>query len=333
MTQVPFGFTSRPEILGTFGVVASTHWLATAAGMAVLEKGGNAFDAAVATGFALQVVEPHLNGPAGDVPILFHSVKEGGVRVVCGQGTAPAGATIAHYKGLGLDMVPGTGHLPAVVPGSFDAWMILLRDHGTMRLADVLEYAIGYAADGYAMVPRVSDAIANVADLFRDEWQTSAAIYLKNGAAPGHFARFRNPALAETYRRILREAAAAGGDREAQIEAARRARARASSPRRSSFFRIPVKDTTGERHAGVLTADDMMRRGRRPTRRPRPTTITATPWQDGALGPVFLQQLALLRDMGIAAMPFDGWISSTCRRGGRLASPTASFYGDPTSCR
>ena len=66
-------FTTRPEILGTFGVVASTHWLATAAGMAILEKGGNAFDAAVATGFALQVVEPHLNGPAGEVPILLYS--------------------------------------------------------------------------------------------------------------------------------------------------------------------------------------------------------------------------------------------------------------------
>ncbi len=334
MTQVPFGFTSRPEILGTFGVVASTHWLATAAGMAVLEKGGNAFDAAVATGFALQVVEPHLNGPAGDVPILFHSVNEGGVRVVCGQGTAPAGATIAHYKGLGLDMVPGTGHLPAVVPGSFDAWMILLRDHGTMRLADVLEYAIGYAADGYAMVPRVSDAIANVADLFRDEWQTSAAIYLKNGAAPGHFARFRNPALAETYRRILREAAAAGGDREAQIEAARRAWYKGFVAEAiDRFFRIPVKDTTGERHAGVLTADDMA--SWQATYEAPATydyhgyTVCKTgPWGQG---PVFLQQLALLRDMDIAAMPFDGpdFVHSVVEAAKLAFADRESFYGDP----
>ena len=83
-------FTTRPEILGTFGVVASTHWLATAAGMAILEKGGNAFDAAVATGFALQVVEPHLNGPGGDVPILLYSAKQDRVDVICGQGVAPA---------------------------------------------------------------------------------------------------------------------------------------------------------------------------------------------------------------------------------------------------
>ncbi len=83
MADTPFAFTTRPEILGTFGVVASTHWLATAAGMATLEKGGNAFDAAVATGFALQVVEPHLNGPAGDVPIIFYSKRDRQVRVVC----------------------------------------------------------------------------------------------------------------------------------------------------------------------------------------------------------------------------------------------------------
>src|SRR6201986_5004616 len=106
----PNPFTTRPEIEGTFGVVTSTHWIATAVGMATLEKGGNAFDAAVATAFTLQVVEPHLNGPGGDVPVLVHDVRKGKgerkVEVICGQGPAPAGASIAHYKGLGLDLVP-----------------------------------------------------------------------------------------------------------------------------------------------------------------------------------------------------------------------------------
>src|SRR3990172_9462595 len=152
----PNPFTTRPEIEGTFGVVTSTHWIATAVGMATLEKGGNAFDAAVATAFTLQVVEPHLNGPGGDVPIILHDVAKGRTEVICGQGPAPAGATIAHYRSQNLDMVPGTGLLAACVPGTFDASMLLLRDYGTMRLSDVLEPAIFYAAEGHPLVERAN---------------------------------------------------------------------------------------------------------------------------------------------------------------------------------
>src|ERR671917_2061580 len=108
------GPTPRPELVGTFGMVSSTHWLASAAGMAVLEQGGNAFDAAVAAGLTLQVVEPHLNGPGGDAPILLWSADRGEPLVVCGQGPAPAGATIERYREeLGLELVPGTGPLAA----------------------------------------------------------------------------------------------------------------------------------------------------------------------------------------------------------------------------
>ena len=91
-------FTTRPELRGTFGMVASTHWLASAAGMSMLERGGNAFDAAVAAGFVLQVVEPHLNGPGGEVPILLYSAERDEVLVVDGQGTAPAAATIERFQ-------------------------------------------------------------------------------------------------------------------------------------------------------------------------------------------------------------------------------------------
>src|SRR5690349_3184509 len=155
-------------------MVASTHWLASAAGMSVLERGGNAFDAAVAAGLTLQVVEPHLNGPGGDLPALVYSASRGDVRVLCGQGPAPQGATIDRFRELGLDLIPGTGFLPAVVPGAFDGWMLMLRDLGTWRFADVAEYAIGFAETGFPVVPAISATIGRVADLFRDEWTTSA---------------------------------------------------------------------------------------------------------------------------------------------------------------
>ena len=116
-------FTTRPEIAATFGAVASTHWIASQVGMAVLERGGNAFDAAAAAGFTLQIVEPHLNGPGGDCPIILHSAKLKAQQVICGQGPAPRAMTVGKLKDeLGLDIIPGTGFLCAPIPGAFDAW-------------------------------------------------------------------------------------------------------------------------------------------------------------------------------------------------------------------
>ncbi len=177
-------FTTRPEIRGTFGVVTSTHWIASGVGMAMLERGGNAFDAAVAIGFVLQIVEPHLCGPAGEVPIIFKAARDDQTTVLCGQGVAPAAATIERMRGMNLDMVPGSGLIAAVVPGSFDAWMTLLRDHGSMRLSDVMEPAIHYAESGHPLLPGVSRAIADVAEAFRKEWPTSAPVWLPNNEVP-----------------------------------------------------------------------------------------------------------------------------------------------------
>src|SRR4051794_4546250 len=199
-------FTTRPELSGTFGMVASTHWLASAAGMVVLERGGNAFDAAVAAGFALQVVEPHLNGPGGDLPLLFWDGSS--VRVVCGQGPAPAAASISGFRELGMDLIPGTGPYAACVPGAFDAWLLLLRDHGTWELADVLAYAIGYARDGFPCLPGIANAIARI----DPSWTESVALWKPDGE------RLRNPVLAETYSRL---ASVSGASREARIDAAR----------------------------------------------------------------------------------------------------------------
>ena len=329
-------FTTRPEIAGTFGAVASTHWLASASGMAVLEKGGNAFDAVVAAGFVLQIVEPHLNGPGGEVPIIFGAAREHGrVRVLCGQGTAPAAATIGRFRGLGLDFVPGTGLLPAVVPGAFDAWMLLLRDHGTLRLRDVLEYAIHYAESGYPLVERISQSIAAVCDFFRDEWPSSAATWLKNGAVPMPGTIFANPAIARTYRRIIEEAEAASADREEQIEAARRTfYSGFVAEAIDSFFReTEAMDTSGRRHGGLLTGDDLAAwhaTYEEPLSRDyHGWRVHKTgPWGQG---PVFLQQLALLEHFDLAGMdPLGPDFVHTVAECAKLAfADRELYYGDP----
>ena len=331
----PNPFTTRPEIEGTFGVVASTHWIATAVGMAALEKGGNAFDAAVAAAFTLQVVEPHLNGPGGDVPIIVNDVRKLKTEVICGQGPAPAKATIAHYRGLGLDMVPGTGLLAACVPGVFDSWMLLLRDYGTIPLAEALAPAIYYASHGHPLVERASATIASVADHFREHWPTSAAIYMPTGSVPAAGTLFTNPILAETYSRVLREASRAGGDRVAQIEAARKCWSQGFIAEAIDRFcrRQAVMDTSGEPHYGVLTADDMAR-WRAHVEPPlgydygRYTVYKPGPWSQG---PVMLQQLALLKAFNIhGADATSAEFVHLLVECSKLAyADREKFYGDP----
>ncbi|WP_128924467.1 gamma-glutamyltransferase family protein [Bradyrhizobium guangxiense] len=331
----PDPFTTRPEIEGTFGVVATTHWIATAVGMAALEKGGNAFDAGVATAFTLQVVEPHLNGPGGDVPVIVHDVKRGRTEVICGQGPAPARATIAHYKSEGLDMVPGTGLLAACVPGTFESWMMLLRDYGTMRVRDVLEPAISYARDGYPLVERACATIQTVEQLFRKHWPTSAAVYLPNGEVPKPGTLFTNKTLAATYARILSEAESGGGGRDAEIERARKAWSQGFVAEAiDKFCRTQeVMDVSGSPHRGVLSADDMARW--QPTIEApltydygRYTVCKAGVWSQG---PVTLQQLALLKGFALDGLDPTGpeFIHLQIECAKLAFADREKFYGDP----
>jgi gamma-glutamyltranspeptidase/glutathione hydrolase len=283
-------FTTRPELRGTFGMVASTHWLAAQSGMAVLERGGNAFDAAVTTGFVLQVVEPHLNGPGGEVPAIFYSVERDEALVLCGQGVAPAAATIERFHELGHDLVPGTGVLAACVPGSFGAWLLLLREFGTWRLEDVLELAIGYAEDGFPLVNGIRVTIERTQELLAT-WPSSRELYLP---PPEVGALFRNPTLAATYRRIVEESR--GGTREEEID-------RASNVFYEGFVAEEI-DRFVSSQEGLLTGDDLATW--EPTLEAPATleyrglTVCKTgPW---GTGPAALQQLALLADFDLAEL-------------------------------
>ena len=328
-------FTTRPELIGTFGVVTTTHWLGSAVGMSVLEKGGNAFDAAVSTGFTLQIVEPHLNGPGGDMPAIFKAVSDTTPRVLCGQGPIPQAATIGHFKELGLDLIPGSGLLCAVVPGAFDAWMLLLKDYGTMSLSEVLKPAIEYARNGYPVVPKITETIATVRELFSSEWTESAKLYLPNGQPPQPGSIFKNTILADTYERIVTEAEKTSSNRERQIEAARDIWYRGwVAETIDKFCRDEeVMDVSGRKHSGLLTAEDM-------------ASWTSTydevasynygeykvckcgPWSQG---PVLLQQLAILDGMDIRSMDPLGadFVHSVIEAAKLSFADREAYYGDP----
>ena len=328
-------FTTRPEIRGTFGAVATTHWIASAVAMSVLERGGNAFDATAAAGFVLQIVEPHLVGPGGEAPIILKRADAPEPIVICGQGPYPQDATPERFAQLGLKQVPGTGLLPAVVPGAFDAWMLLLRDHGTWRLADILEPAITYAENGFPVLPRVASSILAAKDFFIAEWPSSAAVWLPHGEVPRPRTLHRTPDIAATYRRIVAEAQSAGADRDAQIEKARDAYYRGFVAEAiDRFYRTAeLMDSTGRHNGGLLRGDDLARYRARTektvSRRYRDVTVHKTgAWGQG---PVALEVLALIEGFDLDAMaPAGERFVHTLVECLKLGyADREVFYGDP----
>ena len=273
-------FTTRPELRGTFGMVASTHWLASAAGMSMLERGGNAFDAAVAAGFVLQVVEPHLNGPGGEVPILLYSAERDEVLVVDGQGT---GAGRGDDRALprarararaGHRAAGGRACRARSTPGCCSC-----ASSGRCRWRRCWSRRSATRETATRSCRGSARTIARMEQVFRDEWPGSAELYLP---VPKPGTLFRNRDLAATYRRVLAESDARG---------------RSTPPRRL----LPRLRRRGDRRVlararRLLTGDDLASwhaSVEQPvTRRYAGWDVHKTgPWGQG---PVFLQQLALL---------------------------------------
>ena len=238
--------------------------------MAVLERGGNAFDAAVATGFVLQVVEPHLNGPGGEVPAVFWSAEHGEPLALCGQGVAPAAATIERFHELGHELIPGTGVLAACVPGSFGGWLLLLRDYGTWPLVDVLEFAIGYAEHGYPLHERIRATI-ELNEALIASWPGSRDLYLPAPEAGRALPQPRPRGDVPTHRRRESRRLTRGRDREGARRVLRGLRRRGDRP----VLRCGGRTAHGGGPGGVARDD----RARRQLRLPRAHGV-----QDAAVG-------------------------------------------------
>ena len=323
----------RPEITARHAVVSTGHYLATETAVHTLRSGGNAFDAAVAAGLALQVTKPHQNGFAGEIPTLLWSADEGRAYALSGHGPAPRAATIKRFRDLGLDMIPGDGFLPAIVPPAPASYLFLLKRFGTLPLARVVEPAMQLAEGGFAVSGALHNCIRGVAARLRSDWPSSAEVFLPGGEVPEAGAMLRNPDLARTLRRMLD--AATGKPRERGIEAAHDLLYRGAIAGEIVDFatRFAAPDSTGGRHAALLDSEDLA------VYTPKLEEPARIAWRDLEVlkcstwtqGPAMLQALGILRAFDLAAMgPGSADAIHTVVEAMKLAYADREFhYGDP----
>src|SRR5258708_152077 len=215
------GFTTRPVYMGRHGVLASGHYLAARAGQRQFDKGGNAIDATVASGFALNLLEPQNNGLGGEVPILVYSAKDKKAYAISGQGFAGKAATVDYFVKDKIDLIPGDGFLSATVPAMFGSWAFALMRFGTLTLKDVLEPVIDYAESGFPVYQSLRRAIAGLSRRFRDEWPTSATVYLPDDKVPAVGDLHKNRDWAATLKKVVEaETKESKRGREAAIQSA-----------------------------------------------------------------------------------------------------------------
>jgi gamma-glutamyltranspeptidase/glutathione hydrolase len=188
-------------IIGAKGMVVAGHPLASAVGIQVLEEGGNAVDAALATAFVMAVVKPETCGPGGDVFALIHMRKEGRVQALNASGPAPSEATIDFFERKGIKRIPLYGGSSIAVPGAVDGWLELHRRYGGLELGRLLEPAIDYARDGFPLQPPLAQAIADLTGDFPD----IEACYMAPLRRAGVGQLLIQSALGDTFERIVRE--------------------------------------------------------------------------------------------------------------------------------
>jgi len=330
------GFPSRPIIYSTRGVVTSGHYLASAAGLKILQMGGNAIDAAAAMCFCEVLLEPNNCGLGGEVPTLIYSASEGRAYAVSGMGWSPATFSIEWCRENKIDLIPGDGYLPACVPSEVDTWAQALARFGTLGFAEVLQPAIELAEGGFALYAGLQKTISDNMGRWLEHYPATAKIYCPQGRVPEVGELIRNPDLAKTYRKIIvGEKAGREKSRINGLESGRDVFYRGEIAEHIVEYiqNHPVIDDSGQQHTGLLSVDDFADwqanvedsviynyRG-----------LDVHKCSSWTQGPVFLQQLAILEGFDLTAMGHNSeqylhtWIECA-----KLAfADREAYYGDP----
>jgi gamma-glutamyltranspeptidase/glutathione hydrolase len=336
MPERTTSFTTRPLYLGRRGLLASGHYLAARAGQRMFDKGGNAIDAAVASGFALNLVKPHLNGLGGEVPILIYSAADKKVFSLSGQGWIGKAATVDYFRNLKIKVIPGDGFLPACVPAAFGTWAFALQRFGTLTLKDVLEPAIDLAENGFPMYAHLRRSLIGLAKRFRSQWPSSAALYLPDDKVPAIGDLHKNPEWAAIMKKAV----------EAEIRSRKLGRAEAIGAAIDFWYKgevadkivaymskTEVRDASKQAHKGLLSKEDFS--AWKPTLEP-PVSVSyrgltvykCGPWTQG---PVFLQQLRLLEGFNLEKMGHNSasYIHTVIEAAKLAFADREKFYGDP----
>ncbi len=330
------GFTTRPVVMGTRGVVTAGHYLAAAAGFRIMEQGGNAIDAAAAMCVCLNLLEPQSCGIGGEVPTLVYSAKDGKTYALSGMGWSPQEFSIDWCRDNGIDLIPGDGYLPITVPAVVDTWALALSRFGTMSYAQVLQPAIRLAEDGFPVYQGLHNSLASSRSKYMDLYPTTGEVYFPDGRVPEVGEILRNPDFAEMLKTMCRaEQAAAGKGRAVGIEAARDAFYKGPIAERIIAFihDNPVEDASGVAHTGLLSYEDMAD-WRAELEEPvtynyRGLDVSKCPsWTQG---PVFLQQLAILEGYDLRGIGHNSadYLHTVIESAKLAFADREAYYGDP----
>ncbi len=193
---------SEQPVLGTRGMVACAHYLATQAGISILTQGGNAIDAALAANAAMTVVYPSTCSAGGDVFMLIWEAKTRRLHALNGSGRAPRGMTPEYFLARDLKQIPERGPLSINVPGAVDGWFEALNRFGTLEAETIFAPAIAFAEEGVAVTPKLSGWLKRAAEPLLKQWESSSAVFLPDGKPFKTGEILRQPDLARTYRML-----------------------------------------------------------------------------------------------------------------------------------